>query len=105
MKPTDLSYNITVKGGCGRWSGDSFGLAWRNFLFHNKEKVMYRVSVRALSLDEMQSPDEQKQYDEFDAAIKMKLGPGMGAHEFKIDHNSADFETLTRDACVDKDEP
>jgi hypothetical protein len=40
-------------------------------------EVMIRVSVRGLTLDEMQSPDEQKRRQEYEEAVKMKLGKGM----------------------------
>jgi hypothetical protein len=43
-------------------------------------EVMFRVSARGLTLDEIQSPDEQKRRQELDEAIKMKLGKGMQYH-------------------------
>jgi hypothetical protein len=45
----------------------------------------------------MQSLDEQKQRQEYDEAIKVKLGKGMQDHEFKIDPDFADFVTPTHD--------
>jgi hypothetical protein len=53
-------------------------------------EVMFRVSVRGLTLDEMQSPDEQKRCQEYDEAIKVKLDKGMQDREFKLD---PDFTT------------
>jgi hypothetical protein len=60
-------------------------------------KIMFRVSVRGLTLDEMQIPDEQKRRQEYDEAIKMKLVKGMQYHELKLDPDLADFVTPTRD--------
>jgi hypothetical protein len=60
-------------------------------------EVMFRLSVRGLTLDEMQSPDEQKWQQEYDEEIKVKLGKGIQYHEFKIDPDFADFVTPTYD--------
>jgi hypothetical protein len=68
-------------------------------------KAMFRVLVRGLTLDEMQSPDEQKRRQEYDETIKVKLGKGMQDHEFKLDPDFADFVTPTHDCYEDKKEP
>jgi hypothetical protein len=68
-------------------------------------EVMFRVSVRGPTLDEMQSPDEQNRRQEYDEAIKPKLGKGMKYHEFKLDPDLADFVTTTSDFYEDKKEP
>jgi hypothetical protein len=68
-------------------------------------EVMFRVSVRGLTLDEIQSPDEQKRRQEFDEAIKVKLGKGMQDHEFKLDPEFSDFVTPIHDCYEDKKEP
>jgi hypothetical protein len=60
-------------------------------------EVMFRVSVRGLTLDEMQIPDEHKRRQEYDEAIKVKLGKGIQDHELKLDPDFADFVTLTHD--------
>jgi DNA-binding SARP family transcriptional activator len=60
------------------------------------------VSVRGLTLDEMQSLDEQKRRQEYNEAIKAKLGKGMQDHEFKLDPDFADFVTPTRDCYEDR---
>jgi hypothetical protein len=65
-------------------------------------ELMFRVSVRGLTLDKMQSPDEQKRRQEYDEAIKMKLGKGMQDHEFKLDPYFAEFVTPTHDFYKDK---
>jgi hypothetical protein len=69
------------------------------------DEVMFRVSVRGLTLDEIQSPDEQKRRQEYDEAIKVKLGNDMQDHEFKLDPDFADFVTPTHDCYEDKKEP
>jgi hypothetical protein len=65
-------------------------------------EVMFRVSVRGLTLDEIQSPYEQKRRQEYDEAIKVKLGKGMQDHKFKLDPDFADFVTPTHDCYEDK---
>jgi hypothetical protein len=40
----------------------------------NNGKLMFGVSVRGMTLEEMQIPDEQKRHQEYDEAIKVKLG-------------------------------
>jgi hypothetical protein len=68
-------------------------------------EVMLRVSVRSLTLDEMQIPDEQKRRQEYNKAIKVKLGKGIQDHEFKLDPDFVDFVTSTHDCYEDKKEP
>jgi hypothetical protein len=68
-------------------------------------ELMFRVPVRGPTLDEMQSPDEQKRRQEYDEAIKVKLGKGMQDHEFKLDPDFADFVTPPHDCYEDKTEP
>jgi hypothetical protein len=68
-------------------------------------EVMFRVSVRGLTLDEIQSQYEKKRRQEYDEAIKMKLGKGMQHHEFKLDPDFADFVMPTHDCYEDKKEP
>jgi hypothetical protein len=68
-------------------------------------EVIFRVSVRGLNLDKMQSPDEQKGRQEYDEAIKVKLGKGMHDHDFKLYSDFADFVTTTHDCYEDKKEP
>jgi hypothetical protein len=58
-----------------------------------------------LNVDKMQSPYEQKRRQEYDEAIKVKLGKGMQDHEFKLDPDFADFVTPTHDCYGDKKEP
>jgi hypothetical protein len=53
----------------------------------------------------MQRLDEQKRRQEFDEAIKIKLGKGMQYHEFKLDPDFAEFVTQTHDCYEDKKEP
>jgi hypothetical protein len=68
-------------------------------------EVKLRVSVRGLNLDKIQSPYEQKRRQEYDEAIKMKLGKGMQDYEFKLDPDFADFVTPPCDCYKDKKEP
>jgi hypothetical protein len=81
------------------------GPAMPRKVLNTNGEVMFRVSVRGLTLDEMQSPDEQKPRKEYDEAIKMNLGKGMQDHEFKLDPDCADFVTHTHYYYEDKKEP
>jgi hypothetical protein len=65
--------------------------------------VMYISSVRPLTLDEIQSPTEQKEREEFDIAIEEKFGPAMNKEDFQNDPDYADFVTPTYD-CYEDDE-
>jgi hypothetical protein len=62
--------------------------------------VMYRTSVRPLTPDEIQSPIEKKELEEFDIA---KVGASMDTSDFKDDPDNADFMTPTYD-CYEDDE-
>jgi hypothetical protein len=68
-------------------------------------EVMFRVSVRGLTFYEIHSPDEQKRRQEYDKAIKVKLGKGMQDHKFKLDPDFADFVMPTHDCYKEKKEP
>jgi hypothetical protein len=69
------------------------------------DEVMFRVSVRGLTLDEIKSPDEQKRRQEYDEVIRVKLGKGMQDHEFKLDPDFAEFVMPTHYCYEDKKEP
>jgi hypothetical protein len=59
--------------------------------------------VRHLTKDEIQSPTEQKELEEFDIAIEEKFGPDMNKDDFQNDPDYADFITPTYD-CYEDDE-
>jgi hypothetical protein len=65
--------------------------------------VMYRSSVRSLTQDEIQSPTEKKERQEFDIAIEEKFDPAMKKDDFHDDPDYADFVTPTFD-CYEDDE-
>jgi hypothetical protein len=65
--------------------------------------VMYRSSVRSLTLDELQSPTELKESQEFDDAIEEKFGPAMKRSDFEEDPDFADLVTPPFD-CYEDDE-
>jgi hypothetical protein len=68
----------------------------RNILKKNRS-VMYRSSVRPLTQDQIQSPTEKKEREEFDIAVEKKFGPSMDMDDFKDDPDYADFVTPTYD--------
>jgi hypothetical protein len=74
----------------------------RNILKKNG-KVMYRSSIRSLTLDELQSTTELKERQEFDDSIEEKFGPAMKKSDVEEDPDYADFVTPTFD-CYEDDE-
>jgi hypothetical protein len=76
----------------------------RNILKKNG-MVMYRSSVRSLTLDEIQSPTELKERQEFDNAIEKKFGPAMEKSDFQGDPDYADFVTPTFESYEDDKVP
>jgi hypothetical protein len=65
--------------------------------------LMYRSSVRPLTQDEIQSPTEKKDREEFDISVEKKFGPSIDMDDFKDDPDYADFVTPTYD-CYEDDE-
>jgi hypothetical protein len=65
--------------------------------------MMYRKSVRPLTPDEIQSPTEKKEREEFDITIENKYGASMNKSDFKDDPDYADFVTPHYD-CYEDDE-
>jgi hypothetical protein len=65
--------------------------------------VMYISSVRPIAQDEIQSPTEKKDRDEFDIDVEKKFGPSMDKSDLKDDPDYADFVTPTYD-CYEYDE-
>jgi hypothetical protein len=59
--------------------------------------VMYIQSVRPLTPDEIQSPTEKKEREEFAIAIEKKFGASIDKHDFKDDPDYAYFVTTTYD--------
>jgi hypothetical protein len=79
------------------------GPAMTRKILKQNGSIMYRSSVRPLTQDEMQSPTEKKEREEFDIAIEEKFGPAMNKDDFQNDPDYADFVTPTYD-CYEDDE-
>jgi hypothetical protein len=60
-------------------------------ILKNNGSVVYRTSARTLTPDEIQSPTEKKEGEEFDIAIEKKCGASMDKIYFKDDPYYADF--------------
>jgi hypothetical protein len=89
----------------GRYLGAAIDIGpdmTRKILKQNRS-VMYRSSVRPLTQDEIQSPTERKEREEFDIAVEKKFGPAMNKDDFQDDPDYADFVTPTYD-CYEDDE-
>jgi hypothetical protein len=63
----------------------------REILKKNRS-VMHRTSVRPLTPDEIQSPTEKKDHEEFYIAIEKKFGASMDKSDFKDDPDYEDDE-------------
>jgi hypothetical protein len=64
-------------------------------ILKNNGSLMYRTSVRPLTPDEIQSPTEKKECEEFDIAVEKKCVASMDKNDFKVDPDYADFVTPT----------
>jgi hypothetical protein len=53
------------------------GPAMERKILKKNGSLMYRTSVRSLTPDEIQSPTENKEREEFDIAIEKKFGTSM----------------------------
>jgi hypothetical protein len=89
----------------GRYLGAAIdiGPAMARKILKKNGRVMNRTSVRTLMHDEIQSPTEQKEREEFDIAIEKKYGASMIKSYFKDDPDYAEFVTPTYD-CYEDDE-
>jgi hypothetical protein len=65
--------------------------------------VMYITPVRPLIPDEIKSPTEKKEHEEFEIAIEKKCGASLYKWDFKDDPEYAYFVTPTYD-CYEDDE-
>jgi hypothetical protein len=67
------------------------GPAMMRKILKQNGSVMYRSSLRPLTQDEIQSPTEKKECEEFDIAIEKKFGPAMNKDYFQDDPDYAHF--------------
>jgi hypothetical protein len=81
------------------------GPAMTHKILKKNGMVMYISSVRSLTLDEIQSPTELKEHQEFDNAIENKFGPAMEKSDLQDDPDYADFITPTFDSYEDDEVP
>jgi hypothetical protein len=79
------------------------GPAMARKILKKNGNVMYRISVRPLTPDEIKSPTKNKELEEFDIAIEKKFGTAMDKNDFKDDPDYADFVAPTYD-CYEDDE-
>jgi hypothetical protein len=61
------------------------GAAMTRKILKQNGMVMYRSPVRSLTHDEIQSPTEQKERQEFDIAIEERFGTAMNKDDFQDD--------------------
>jgi hypothetical protein len=79
------------------------GPAMTRKILKQNGSVMYRSSVIPLTQDEIQSPTERKEREEFDIVIEKKFGPAMNKDDFQYDPDYAYFVSPTYD-CYEDDE-
>jgi hypothetical protein len=70
-------------------------------ILNQNGSVTYRSSVRPLTQDEIQSPTEKKEREEFDIAVKNKFCPAMNKDDFQDDPDYADVVTPTYECYED----
>jgi hypothetical protein len=89
----------------GRDSGAAIDIvpAMARKILKKNGSIMYRESARSLTPDEIQSPTENKEREEFYIAIEKKFGASMDKNDFKYDPDYADFVNPTYD-CYEDDE-
>jgi hypothetical protein len=100
VKFRDTSAKFTVsKIQLGRDLGAAIdiGPAMAHKIMKKNGSVVYRTSVRSLTRDEMQSPTERKEREEFDIAIEKTFGASMDNNDFKDDPDYADSVNPTYD--------
>jgi hypothetical protein len=71
------------------------GPAMARKILKKNGSLMYRTSLRSLTPDEIQSPTEKKEREEFYIAIEKKCGASMDKNDFKDEPDYADFVTTT----------
>jgi hypothetical protein len=69
------------------------------------DQVLYRTSVRSLTLDEIQSPTETSERLKFDVYVEEKLGKSMLNTDIKDYPDLADFVTPTCEPYADDKVP
>jgi hypothetical protein len=79
------------------------GPAMTRKILKQNGSVMYISSVRPPTQDEIQSPTEKKEREEFDIAVEKKCGPAMNKDDFKDDSYYVDSVTPFYD-CYEDDE-
>jgi hypothetical protein len=91
----------------GRYLGAAIdiGSAMTRKILKRNGMVMYRSSVRSLTQDEIQSPTEQNERQEFDTVIEEKFGPAMNKDDFQDDPDYVDFVTPAFDCDEDDEVP
>jgi hypothetical protein len=81
------------------------GPAMARKILKKNGSVVYRTEVRPITPDEIQSPTEKKEREEFGIAIEKKFGASMYKSDFKDDPDYVDFVTPTYDFYEDDEVP
>jgi hypothetical protein len=77
------------------------GPAMARKIMKKNGSMMYRTSVRPLTPDEIKSPTDKKEHEEFDITIENKFDASINKSDFKDDPDYADFLTPTYDCYED----
>jgi hypothetical protein len=104
FRDTEAKFSVSkIQLGRDLGADIDIGPAMARKILKNNGSVMYSTSVRSLTPDEIQSPTEQKEREEFDIAIEKKYGVSMHDDGLKDDPDYAEFATPTCD-CYEDDE-
>jgi hypothetical protein len=85
FRDTAVKFDVS-KIQLGRYLGAAIdiGPVMTHTILKKNVSVMYRSSSRPLTQDEIQSPTETKERDEFDITIEKKFVPSMNKSDFKV---------------------
>jgi hypothetical protein len=81
------------------------GPAMARKILKKNGSVIYRTSIRTLTPNEIQSPTENKEREEFDITIENNVGASLNKSDFKDDPDYADFVRPTYDCYEDYESP
>jgi hypothetical protein len=87
----------------GQYLGQSIdvGPAMTAKILKENGQYVHQTTLRALTADELASPEEIKEREQFDTSITTKLGPSSTINDFKDNNN---IETLMYDLYADDDD-
>jgi hypothetical protein len=104
FRDTEARFHVSkIQLGRDLGAAIDIGPAMTRKILKQNGMLMYRSSVRSLTQDEILSPTEQKERQEFEIAIEDKFGPAMNKDDIQDDPDYVDSVTPAFD-CYEDDE-